>query len=161
MKTLEKYWNYIVLVFVIFMFIKPIICFVILGPIISFACIDYLRVIKILKRIGIQKTGKIIKYTRGWKGYQTPTINFSTTNGEIIEAEPYFYASSDINKIRTFKNYIDKPVEIKYNPENPQEFLIATQNLINIIGIWLFLSAGLFFTIVGVLDILGIISIKF
>ena len=161
MKKLEKYWNYIVIVFIIFMFLKPIICFLILGSIILYVCLDYLRVYKVLNRHGISKTGIIIKYTRGWKGYQTPTINFSITSGEIIEEEPYFYSSSDVNKFRTFKNYIEKPVEIKYNPENPKEFLISAQANSNIIGIYIFVFVALFFTIAGILDICGIININF
>jgi hypothetical protein len=161
MKFLEKYWNYIVGIFAICMFVKPTLCFVILGSVIFYAGIDYYRVFKILKNYGTQTTGKILKYTRGQKGYQTPTIKFSTKSGKIIETEPYFYVSSDINKFRTFKNFIEKPVEINYNPENPEEFMIVSQKNINIFGILLLIIIGAFFSILGMLDLLKLINLNF
>jgi hypothetical protein len=160
-KFLEKYWYYIVGLFAICMFTKPVFCFIILGSIFFYSGLDYYRVFRIIKNYGIRTTGKILKYTRGQKGYQTPTINFSTRNGKTIETEPYFYVSSDINKFRTFKNYIEMPIEINYNPKNPEEFLLENQKIINIIGIFVLIFIGAFFTTIGILDVFGIIDINF
>ncbi|MBA5245742.1 DUF3592 domain-containing protein [Marnyiella aurantia] len=161
MKFLKKYWYYIIGVFAICMFVKPTFCFIILGSVIFYAGIDYYRVFRIVKNYGIVTTGKVIKYTRGQKGYQTPTINFSTKNGKTIETEPYFYVSSDINKFRTFKKYIKKPIEINYNPENPEEFLIADQKGINAMGIIILILVGALFAIIGTLGFLEIIEMNF
>ncbi len=160
MKILEKYWIFIVVIFVICMFAKPLLCFIILGIITFFLGIDYYRVFRIIKNYGIQVTGRIIKYERGQKGYQTPIINFSTTNGTTVETEPYFYVSSDINKCRTFKNYIGKSIEINYNPKNPEEFLIANQKVINIVGIFFLIISGIIFTMIGIFGIFGIINMS-
>ena len=161
MKTIEKYWIAIVIIFVICMFTKPILCFIILGPIMFFIAFDYLRVLTILKKNGIKTTGKILKYVRGNKCYQTPIINFIIENGKIIESEPYFYSATDINKFRTFKNYIEKPIEIKYNPEMPEEFLIEDQKVFNEIMVYLIMLISSIFFIVGIFDIIGIISVNF
>ncbi|KIC61154.1 hypothetical protein [Chryseobacterium taiwanense] len=86
-------------------------------------------------------------------------INFSIKDGKIIESEPYLYSAADINKFRSFKNYIDKPIEIKYNPNNPKEFIISDQKTINKVGIFILTLIGFFFSLMGILDILGIIHI--
>lgn len=161
MKYLEKYWYYIVGLFVFCMFTKPVFCFIILGSIFFYVGLDYYRVYRVIKNYGIKTTGKILKYNRGYEGYKTPTINFSTRNGKTIETEPYFYVSSDINKFRTFKNYIEKPIDINYNPENPEEFLIENQKTINFIGIFFLIFIGFIFTTIGVLDVFGIIDMNF
>ena len=46
MKQLEKYWKYIIATFVICMFLKPILCFLILGSLLIYSGFEELKFLK-------------------------------------------------------------------------------------------------------------------
>ena len=160
MKLLEKYWKYIIATFVICMFLKPILCFLILGSLLLYSGFEELKFLKKIEEIGIRTTGKILKYTRGYRGVQTPTILFTTINGKIIEKEPSSYSATDINQFRSFSNFIDKQINVKYNPKNPEEFLIDDEKTFNTFSIYFMMFGGSIFSLVAILNILGLISIN-
>ncbi|MBW8360300.1 MAG: DUF3592 domain-containing protein [Weeksellaceae bacterium] len=161
MKTLEKYWTYIVIFFAIFMFVKPVVCLLILGFIFSFIGVHYLSVVTNLKNFGLTINGKISKYSRDGKGYQTPVIKYTTFDGKIIENEPYIFSTSDLNKITNFKNQIDKTIVIRYNSQNPDEFLLQKQVIFTKVISYFFTIFGIVITTVGIVDIFGFININF
>ncbi len=160
MKQLEKYWKYIIATFVICMFLKPILCFLILGSLLIYSGFEELKFLKKIDEIGIRTIGKILKYTRGYRGYQTPTIVFTTIDGKRIEKEPSKYSATDINKLRSFSNFIDKPINVKYNPKNPEEFLIDDEKTFNTFTIYFMIFIGSVFSLVAVIDISGLLTIN-
>ena len=160
MKLIEKYSIYILIAFVICMFLKPIFCFLILGSLVLYSGFEELKFLKKIDELGIRTNGKILKYTRGSGSYQTPTIVFTTIDGKIIEKEPSSYSATDINKFRSFSNFIGKSINVKYNPKNPEEFLIDDERTFNTFSIYFMIFVGSVFSLVAILNIFGLISIN-
>ena len=160
MKLIEKHSIFILIAFVICMFLKPILCFLILGSAVLYLGFEELKFLKKIDKIGIRTTGKILKYTRGDRGVQTPTILFTTIDGKIIEKEPSSYSATDFNQFRSFSNFIDKQINVKYNPKNPEEFLIDDEKTFNTFSIYFMIFGGSIFSLVAILNILGLISIN-
>ena len=127
MDFIKKYGIWIVIVFVLCIFIKPALCFLILGTLVSymgFATIIFLK--KIAKK-GIDWTGKIIEYQSDSDGYKTPVIEFTTMTGDTIRREPFVYASTDLSKFRTYDKFIDQSVPIMYDPDDPNKFVLKSR----------------------------------
>ena len=116
-KYIEKYWIIIALVFIIFAFIKPSICFLILGLVFLIFSIESYKFNKYIYLKGVKCSAKILTYESDYEGHKTPIIEFKIASGEIISEKPYFYASTDLSKIRTYKNKINQNVNILYDPK--------------------------------------------
>ena len=140
-------------------FIKPALCFLILGTLISyFGFASVLFLMKIAKT-GIEWKGNIIEYQTDNDGHKTPLIEFKTMAGEIIREKPFIYSSTDLSKIRTYKSFIDQSVPILYDKDDPKRFILKNEEGFNYIVFLLFIIAGLFFVGLSISWILGFIQI--
>ena len=92
--------------------------------------------------------------------FKLPRILFTTIDGKIIEKEPSSYSATDFNQFRSFSNFIDKQINVKYNPKNPEEFLIDDEKTFNTFSIYFMIFGGSIFSLVAILNILGLISIN-
>jgi len=160
MKNLEKYGYFIFAVFVIFMFVKPAICFLILGFYMLYLGSEYKVIIDEIEQNGITTEGKIIKYSRDDEGYQIPIINFSTKKGEFIEKEPHYYFVTDFNKFKSFKNSIGESTIIKYNAKKPEQFVIDGKYSLHRTTIIIMILVSLILITIGTLSIFGIIKMN-
>lgn len=108
-----------------------------------------------LEKNGIQVSAKIISYESDHEGYKTPIISFKTQEGDEIQKEPNYYSSSDLNKIKNHKKDINKTVQIKYNPKNPEIFMLKDDIMTFIIHILLLVVCSVFI-IIGVFNCFAI-----
>ena len=161
MKLIEKYGVLIFVLFAIFMFVKPVTCFLILGLSFVYLGIEGRIVLKQIEKHGITTVGKIIKYTRDGKGYQTPTIKFSTDDGKTIEREPYIFTATDFNKFKNYKSDIGKEVEVKYIVQDPEKFTITEENSLDKFGNVFAIIVGTIFTLVAILNLLELMEVNF
>ena len=143
------------------MFVKQEICFLILSSVIIYLGIDYSIAINQIEKYGIKTKGKIIVYKRDRKGYQTPTINFTTNDGKIIEKEPYYFAATDFNKFKNFTKDEGKEINVMYYKNNPEKFVIDGETFFNKITIGFMMFIGLILFIVGILSLFGVIEMNF
>lgn len=158
MHFIEKYWKIIIVVFVLSMIIKPAICFLILGTLLTYIGFVAISFLKNIARNGIVCTGQIIEYQKDSDGYKTPVIEFTTQNGELIREKPHVYASTDLSKIRTYNNSINQPVPILYDPDDPCKFVITTERQFNHAVFIIIILAGLFFTGLSFAALFGYIN---
>ena len=158
MELIKKYWKAIVVTFGVCMFIKPALCFLILGTIISYAGFTAVTFLKKIKRSGINWTGKIIEYQSDSDGHKTPLIEFTTMTGDIIRESPIIYASTDLSKIRTYSKSIDTAVPILYDPDDPKKFVLKNEEGFNYVVFIIFILGGLFFIGLSISWLLGYIK---
>lgn len=145
MELIKKYWIAIVVTFGLCMFIKPALCFLILGTFISYMGFAAVIFLKKISKTGIDWTGNIIEYQADTDGHKTPLIEFTTMTGDIIREKPIVYASTDLSKIRTYSNFINQPVQILYDPDDPKKFVLKNEKGFNYVVFIIFIIAGLFF----------------
>ena len=157
----KEYAIPIFIVFVFFMFYKPVICFFILGSLATLIGIKSWIFIVDIQKNGIKSIGKILSYESDEDGHKTPTIEFKTKSGNQIKKKPYYYASTDLSKIRTYKNKINESVSVLYDKENPEKFVIGTELNFNYFSLILIILVGVVFLTVGTLSLLRVIQIDF
>ena len=145
MNFIKRYWIGIVVIFAICMFIKPALCFLILGTLFSYVGFETLKFLSSIKKRGIEWTGNIIEYQSDSDGQKTPLIEFTTMTGDIIKEKPYVYSSTDLSKIRTYNNLINQSVPILYDPDDPKKFVLKNEEGFNYIVLVFIILAGLFF----------------
>jgi len=154
----KKYSIAIILVFVFFMFYKPLICSIIIGLLALFYGIEYFLFFKYIGENGIETTGRILSYESDEDGYKTPIILFKILDGTEIKKKPYYYWSTDLSIFRTYKNHINESVSVIYNPKSPEKFIIKKENQSNYISLLLLGIFGLIFIAIGVFHLLGYIN---
>lgn len=145
MEIIKKYWIVIVVTFGLCMFIKPALCPLILGTLVSYIGLTSVVFLKRIAKKGIEWTGNIIEYESDSDGHKTPVIEFTTMTGESVKEKPFIYASTDLSKIRNYKNLINQSVPILYDPVNPQKFVLKKEEGFNYIILVILILAGLFF----------------
>jgi hypothetical protein len=145
MEIIKKYWIAIVVVFGLCMFIKPALCALIIGTLISYMGFAAVIFLKRISKTGIEWTGNIVEYKSDSDGHKTPLIEFTTMTGEYIKEQPIVYASTDLSKIRSYSNFINQPVPILYDPDDPKKFVLKNEKGFNYIVFIIFILAGLFF----------------
>jgi len=144
MVLIKKYGIAIVVTFGVCMFIKPALCFLILGTLTSYISFTTIIFLRKISKTGIDWTGTIIEYKSDSDGHKTPHIEFTTMTGDIIRGKPIVYASTDISKIRTYGNLINQTVPILYDPDKPKKFVLKNEKGFNYFVFIIFLLAGLF-----------------
>lgn len=145
MELIKKYRIAIVVTFGLCMFIKPALCFLILGILISYIGFAAVLFLKKISKTGIDWTGNIVAYESDSDGHKTPLIEFTIITGDIIKAKPIIYASTDLSKLRSYTNLSHQPVPILYDPDNPQKFVLKNEKGFNYVVFIIFIVAGLFF----------------
>ena len=158
MDLIKKYWIAIVVTFGLCMFIKPALCFLILGALISYIGFAAVIFLKKIARTGVDWTGNVIEYQSDRDGHKTPLIEFTTVTGDIIREKPFVYASTDLSKIRTYSKFIDQLVPILYDPTDPKKFVLKNEGGLNYIVFIVFILAGLFFVGLSISWLLGYIK---
>ena len=88
-------------------------------------------------------------------------VEFTSQNRMQVREKPYFYASTDLSKIRTYKKDIDKPIDILYDPKSPEKFVLGKERNFNSFGLIFMALVGLIFFTVGICSIMGIIDVEF
>lgn len=145
MELIKKYWIAIVVTFGVCMFIKPALCPLILGTIISYAGFAAVIFLKKINRSGIDWTGNIVEFQSDGDGYKTPLIEFTTMTGDIIREKPFVYVSIDLSKIRSYSKLIDTSVPILYDPDDPKRFVLKNEEGFNYVVFIILILCGLFF----------------
>lgn len=158
MDLIKRFWIAIVVTFGLCMFIKPALCFLILGTLISYTGFSAVIFLKKITRTGVDWTGSIIEYQSDSDGHKTPLIEFTTMTGDIIREKPFVYASTDLSKIRTYSKFIDQSVPIMYDPDNPKKFVLKNEEGFNYIVFIVFILAGLFCAGLSISWLLGYIK---
>ncbi len=157
---INKYWIIFVLLFIILAFIKPSICFLILGLVFLIFSIESYKFNKYIYLKGIKCSAKILTYESDYEGYKTPIVEFKIPSGEIISEKPYFYASTDLSKIRTYKNMINQPVSILYDPKNPKRFVIQSEEDFSYITLMFCFLVSIASIIIAFCDLFGVINMN-
>ncbi len=158
MKYIEKYWIGIVCILFFFALVKPAVCFFIFGALIAYIIVSSILFLRSLHIYGKTAVGKILTYQKGSRGSKTPVIEFKTLNGDIISEQPFVYTSTDLSKIRTYKNLIDTEVKVLYDPKNPTKFVLADESGFNNLVLTFGLLVALSFIVVSIFGLLGYIK---
>jgi len=115
--------------------------------------------LKKIKQKGISCTGKILSFESGSRGYRTPIVEFTPIGGELIAGKPFFYASTDLSKIRSYSKMIDKEILILYDPDDPKKFILKREEGFNYVFLALVIVIGLLFLILSICSFIGYIKI--
>ena len=159
MNQIRKNWTIILIAFTFFMFIKPALCFFIVGSLAFYMGTIAIRFLKKIQDKGVECTGKILSFQSDDEGYKTPVLEFTTSEGELINEKPFAYASTDISKVRSYKNMIDKQVSILYDPDDPKKFVLTDEKGFSYFAFSFFILVGLGFIILSICGLLGYIKI--
>lgn len=157
--TLKKYWIAIVLIFAICMFVKPAACPIILGAVAICITVFALSFQNRINKEGIETGGKIIKYVRSGSGHQTPFIEYKTSLHESFQGKPFVYSSTDLSIVRSYRTMIGKEVRVKYDPANPERFVLVGEEGLNAIVFLIVGLVGLAFFLVGIAALFKLIEI--
>lgn len=88
-------------------------------------------------------------------------LNLQLKTEYKFEKNPFYYALTDLSKIRTYKKNIDKPIDVLYDAKNPEKFVIGRERNFNSFSLIFATLVGLIFLTIGVCSILGIINVEF
>lgn len=144
--------------FMVCMFIKPALCFLILGMLISYTGFTAVIFLKRIVKIGIEWTGTVIEYQAERDGHRTPLIEFTTMAGDVIREKPFVYASTGLSIIRKHSKFIDQSIPILYDPDEPKKFVLKNEKGFSYIVFIIFIMAGLFFVGLSISWLLGYIK---
>ena len=158
MNFIKKYSIIIVIIFGLSMFIKPALCFLILGSLVSYVGFEAIGFLRKIAKKGIDWTGNIIEYQSDSDGYKTPLIEFTTMAGDLVREKPFVYGSTDLSKLKTYKNSINQSVPILYDPDNPKRFVLTKDREFNYVIFFIFILGGLFFVGLSISSFLGYIK---
>ena len=155
MKLLDdkKFAIPIFILFLFFMFYEPIVCFIILGTLVSITSIYYWRFLTYIYKNGTKASGKILSYESDSEGYKTPIISFTTEQGIQIREKPYYHASTDLGILMSYKKEIGRQIDILHDPENPEKFVIKKEKGFNKLTLIFMALIGLIFLIIGIFNI--------
>jgi hypothetical protein len=149
----KKYGVIFIILFVFFMFYKPVICFLLLGTLALFYAIYSISSLMDLNKNGIEHHGKIVSYESDDEGYKTPIIEFQISEGKIFTGKPFLHTSSDLDKFQSYQNNINKTIKIIYNPDYPEKFVLKGNS--NYFGMALLIIVGLAFCGISIGNLLG------
>ena len=99
-----------------------------------------------------------MSYESDNEGYKTPIVQFKTLDGKEIQKQPYYYSFTDLGKIRTYENKINKTIIITYDSKYPEVFTIKNEQAFNHVAYFFLIVVSLAFIIIGVLNFLGYIN---
>ncbi|WP_432671486.1 DUF3592 domain-containing protein [Flavobacterium sp. SM2513] len=133
----------------------------ILGSLVAIMNMYYWILISDIHKNGIATVGKIVSYESDSDGHKAPVIKFICKNGMHILTKPFYYASTDFSKIRSYKNNIDSPIDIFYNPKYPERFIIEKEKHFNSFSLIFTTLVGLIFLTFGICNIIGFITFEF
>lgn len=154
----KKYGIIIVILFVTFMIFKPVMCFLLLGGLVLYYGIHYLEFLNDITKNGIESLGEILSYELD-EGYKTPVIKFKTLNEELITGKPYYYASTDADFFKSYKNDINKSIKILYSSKSPEKFVIKTEKSFNYGSLVFAMIVGSIFMLIAIAQLLGYINV--
>lgn len=157
MDFIKKYWIVILVAFGLSIFVKPALCFLILGTLVSYASLNAILFLKHIANNGIDCTGKIVEYQSDSDGDKTPLIEFTTRSGKLIRETPYVYTYTFSSF--SFKDSVNQAVPILYDPEDPKKFVLNNERKFDYAAFIIFILLGVFFVGLGVSSILGYIKI--
>jgi len=148
-----------IIVFIASMFIKPALCFIELGLLMSILCVSAILFIEKMYKTGIKCVGTIVSIRTDSEGYQTPLVEFTTISGQKIAKEPYVSASTNLNRFMSKKKQYGSEVSVLYDPEDPNKFIVDTDDgFATVVFVFLTL-VGLASTVIGVCSFLGYIKL--
>ena len=154
----KKYGSIIVVLFITFMIFKPVMCFLLLGGLALYYGIHYLEFLHDITKNGIESLGTVLSYESD-EGYKTPIIEFKTLDEELITGKPYYYASTDADFFRSYKNDINKSIRVLYVSKSPEKFVIKTKKSFNYGSLVFTMIVGLIFTLIATSQLLGYINV--
>ncbi|RBW61949.1 hypothetical protein DS884_02800 [Tenacibaculum sp. E3R01] len=157
----KKYEIPILIFFIFGMFYKPLICVLILGFLATIIGIDTWFFIINIQKKGIESVGRILYYESDEDSHKVPIIEFKTKNGHQIKEKPYYYASTDLSIIRTYKEKLNKSVSVLYDKNKPEKFVILNEKGFNYFSLIFVILVGIVFLTIGTLSLLNIIQIDF
>jgi hypothetical protein len=150
MKYVKKYQAAIFIVFFLFAIIEPAFFLFIFGSTFFFLGIYSIFFMKQIQKNGIECTGRILSYQSDSDGHKTPLVEFTPIGGGTIRKEPSIYLSTDLSKIKSYKNIIDREVAILYDPNRPSRFILLTEGAFNYLACAIVTMAGLIFILISV-----------
>jgi hypothetical protein len=153
--NVQKYSIAMFFLFVFFMFYEPPVCFIIIGLSMLLYGIQYFLFFKNIQKSGIETKGRVLKYQSDNEGYKTPIIEFKTLESLEVKKEPYYYWSTDLSKLRSYKNDINDSVSVLYDPKFPEKFIILKENKSNYASVVFLCIFALIFITIGVFHLLG------
>ena len=81
-------------------------------------------------------------------------------NGKKILRKPYYYLSTDLSKLKTYRNKIDKLITIVYNPKDPEKFIIKSEKGFNYFSLIFSVIIGLVFIFISLAQLFNFIRIN-
>ncbi len=145
----KSWWTPLFIVFVVCMFLKPALCFVLMGLIFILMSIVAIRFLLRMKHVGIDAMGSIVTYSPE-NNINTPMIEFKTISGQIIREKPFVYTASSLMLSRLKGNNSMDEVRVVYDPDKPEMFVISADRTFNYTTFIVFIIAGLLFAGIGV-----------
>jgi hypothetical protein len=78
-----------------------------------------------------------------------------------FKKKQYYYASTDLSKIKTYKKNIDNPIPFLYDPRNPEKFIMGKDRNFNSFSLIFTMLAGRVFLTIRIYGIMGLIDVEF
>jgi hypothetical protein len=76
-------------------------------------------------------TSIILSFQANYEGYKPPIVEFTPMEGELRTEQLPMHASSDLSKIRSYDEMIDKQVLVLYYPDVLKKFVHVDETRFN------------------------------
>lgn len=157
MQAIKKYWIGVSLAFVVCMFTKPILCFLLLGGFAVFVGVMGIKTAKSIKKNGVNGTGIIVDLEYDSNGYATPVIEFTSTTGAVYRIKPYVYSSNSFN-LQYGENSMNKLVAILYYADDPNKMILKETSGVTQFSLTVIILVWSVFVLFSIASLLGFID---
>lgn len=155
MRFIEKYWILFGIAYLAIGFINPSLCLLIIGIILLYFGITTINKLWRFQKRGVQCSATILSYEPDEERYKTPVVQFTTAEGTSVKDKPWVYVSSALSKIRIYSENPDQAVQVIYNPDHPEEFVLKSEKEFNYLMVIILIAGGLFSTGFALSALLG------
>jgi hypothetical protein len=161
LNQLKKFWIWIVLVIFLSSLISFGISFLLMGVIVSSILLVILINHNRIYKNGIETNGYLKNYEKDKSGDIDIIYEFKIPSGELISGKAISLTSFSVSGIELMDNKNNNPldeIEIIYDAENPQNFIIKKLYRKTISAFILLLVFFSTFAVLGFLKIIGILG---
>lgn len=135
-----------IIAFIIFMFVNPPICFMVMGLMCIYGALNTFYLLQDLEKFGMDCEANIVGFEKNREGDKIAIIEFVTPEGLEIKGNLYGTFSAYIGPFQYSNNPKLGKILIRYNSKNPEQFIRKG-------------NEGTNYFIMAVLVILGIVLI--
>ena len=160
MKWIHRYSSPIFLLFAAGILFAPGLAALLFSALCALIALEMRRTLHSLQEGGVEATATIECIERDSDGDPIPVMAFETAEGAGVVGSPFNYTSLSFGFVSARKGDIGKELQIRYQPDNPEKFVVKADEGNTRIAFFILLVFMVLTAVAGVAELLGCIEIE-